>query len=368
MNLMVVLYIFGALMLLVFMIVVHEFGHYIAAKILRFRVKEFAIGFGRPLFKYTRKNGEIFSIRVLPLGGYCAFEGDEDDPAAVPGGASSYQKDPDAIPFNKMAPWKRLIVLFSGGFANMICGVIFAFIVVAAFGYYQHVEVTRIDENSHLVGIVQVGDVVTEINGSQFPLLSNFGVQLGPIPVGEEFYFTLYRENPATGIMERHENVVVRKDVIHTPDGTFRGMGLNFEHAGFANVSFGSAIGYAFVFSWELTKLIFDILWQLITFQISLSNLGGTLSAISVMSDVVSAGILPVLIMIPLISMNLAIFNLLPIPALDGARMVFTGIEWIRGRPVNPDLEGRIHMIGLICLLAFMVIADLNFLIFQRLF
>ena len=118
-----ILYIALAICVLLFMITVHEFGHYTAGKLLKFKINEFSIGFGKALISKTKKNGEKFSIRIFPLGGYCAFEGEDED----------NKENPDA--FNNQKAWKRLIVLFMGAFFNFLSAIIFAVIFLMAFGY-----------------------------------------------------------------------------------------------------------------------------------------------------------------------------------------------------------------------------------------
>ena len=100
-------YVLLAIVILLFMITIHELGHYTAGKILKFKINEFSVGFGKTLFSKTKKNGEVFSIRLIPLGGYCAFEGED-----------TANENSDS--FNAQAPWKRLIVLFSGAFFNFL--------------------------------------------------------------------------------------------------------------------------------------------------------------------------------------------------------------------------------------------------------
>ena len=120
---MYILYLLLALAILLTMVVIHEFGHYIAGKILKFKINEFSIGFGKSLFsRKSKKTGEVFSLRLIPLGGYCAFEGEEE--------GSEHEGA-----FNKQAPWKRLIVLFSGAFFNILSGIIFSIILLCATGY-----------------------------------------------------------------------------------------------------------------------------------------------------------------------------------------------------------------------------------------
>ena len=108
--------------------------------------------------------------------------------------------------------------------------------------------------------------------------------------------------------------------------------------------------------------MMLSFLWLMITGKISLSGVGGPIATVSVMTKSVSTSMLNIFILVPLISINLAVFNLLPVPALDGARMVFVSLEWIRGKPVDPMLEGRIHMIGIIVLFSLVILADINYL------
>ena len=111
-------YILLAIVVLLFMVMIHELGHYVAGKILKFKINEFSVGFGPKLLQKTKKNGEKITLRALPLGGYCAFEGEDEEG----------NETPEA--FNNQKPWKRLIVLFSGAFFNFLSGIIFSFILL----------------------------------------------------------------------------------------------------------------------------------------------------------------------------------------------------------------------------------------------
>ena len=123
-----------ALVILLAMVTVHEFGHYAAGKLLKFRINEFAVGFGPALFKRKKKNGELFSVRLLPLGGYCAFEGeDEENPS------------PDA--FNNKAPWKRMLVLAAGPLMNYVLALLLVIVSLFSFGQLQ-IMATRVSADS----------------------------------------------------------------------------------------------------------------------------------------------------------------------------------------------------------------------------
>ncbi|MDR0462593.1 MAG: site-2 protease family protein [Christensenellaceae bacterium] len=378
---MMFVYVLVAILTLLFMITVHEVGHYLAAKLLKFRVNEFAIGFGKAIFKHTnKKTGEIFSLRMFPLGGFCAFEGEGDagspganktatqtleGPHVGKGGhrTTAVRFTPDGkpiTPFNEMAPWKRLIVLFSGAFFNFICAVVFSIILVGAMGYYQQAKITKVDSASHLNGTLKTGDIVKEVNGKKFTFLNNFQSRIAPFKINEEFKMTIVRDGQT-------KQVTVKKAQIDPIDGErYWALGISSE-VSFIKLGFGGAIEKGFVFSGELVWMMLKLLGQMATFKVSFSQMGGTFSTISVMGQAISTSWMTILILIPLISVNLAVVNLLPIPALDGARMVFVLIEWVRGKPVNPELENRIHMIGLFILFGFMILLDLNYLIFSRL-
>ena len=149
---MIVLYILLAVVVLLVMVTIHELGHYTAGKMLGFKINEFSVGFGPALFSKKRKNGEVFSVRAIPLGGFCAFEGEEE--ASENEGA-----------FMKQKPWKRLIVLFFGAFFNILSAIVFSFILLVSVGY-DVPTVTKVKEvNGNIQQQLQVGDIITEVDG-----------------------------------------------------------------------------------------------------------------------------------------------------------------------------------------------------------
>ena len=143
---MVILYVLLAILVLMFMIMIHESGHYFAGKILKFKINEFSIGFGPAIFTKTMKSGEIFSLRWIPLGGYCAFKGEDED---------EEEGDTEGC-FNTYPCWKLLIVLFSGAFLNFVSGIIFVFVLLLTVGS----------------GVCRVTDVVAT-NGNQDAIFKN---------------------------------------------------------------------------------------------------------------------------------------------------------------------------------------------------
>ena len=148
------IYILLALLVFGLLILIHEFGHYIAGKILKFKINEFSIGFGKAIYSKQLKNGEVFSIRLVPLGGYCAFEGEDEDET----------KAASEKCFNNEAWWKRLIVLFNGAFFNIVSAVIFSFILLISVGSGIPVLSTVTATNGNEL-VLQQGDVVLSVEG-----------------------------------------------------------------------------------------------------------------------------------------------------------------------------------------------------------
>lgn len=421
-----ILYIALAICVLLFMITVHEFGHYTAGKLLKFKINEFSIGFGKALISKTKKNGEKFSIRIFPLGGYCAFEGEDED----------NKENPDA--FNNQKAWKRLIVLFMGAFFNFLSAIIFAVIFLMAFGYADRVQIKSVEVPSSVSAEewLMEGDIVHAVNGveTNFVYDQYFLTMVSDYGVGSstENYFTVsvYRSGKNVDLkiwknwieLGKQETTLDNNSPVFTLDGNTYNIKVYAEEVGGDNVykfykgeyhtgiqtytmnnetslvtidgvsylvnvggvsdindlhsvtlssvkigvitqnyryGFFDAIGRSFVFCFGWAWKILIILWQLICGKLALTTMGGTVTTVVTIAEVTRSNIASLLLLIPLISINLAVFNLLPFPALDGARMVFVLIEIIRGKPINRKVEGTIHFVGLMILLAFVLLVDI---------
>ena len=392
------------------MILVHEFGHYSAGKILHFKINEFSIGFGKAIFSKTKKNGEKFSLRIFPLGGYCAFEGEDEEKS----------NSPDA--FNNQKPWKRLIVLFMGAFFNFLSAVIFAIIFLMAFGYQDKVQVTSVNVPiGYESNWLQKGDIIYAVNGkhTNFVYDEYFTTLIANYDEGENFNVSVLRDGKTIELeifkswfncpskvdndttrrlyalndldysyAVKYESGLYKFYEINNPEKTYTvdfdghvviggakffvnidevsnideitisysKVGINTQNYRYG---FFEAIGQSFVFCFGWAWKILLILFQLISGKILLTSMGGTVTTVVTIAQVTQNNIASLLLLIPIISINLAVFNLLPFPALDGARMVFVLIEMIRRKPINRKIEGTIHFIGLIVLLAFVLLVDI---------
>ena len=374
-----------AVLLLMLMITIHEFGHYITAKILKFKIYEFSIGMGKPLYKKTKKNGEIFAIRMIPVGGYCSFG--EDD-------VTKPDTDPDS--FNNKAPWKRLIVMFSGAFFNFLSAIVFAVVLLSLMGYARVANVGTTFMNKDyetdptqpetitLAEILNIDNkavdsdgnnftfkydddtkmLIETVNGQKMNLFTGTTTILENAHVGDDVKLLVTWQDDAGNIVKRN---VTLQDISQRQWSALSNAAhsLPLDDNIYHNV--GGAILKAVPFSFEIAGMIFEILGKLVTGQLGMNAIGGTVATVSVMgssigeaitSQSVDIAFAQIFYLLTLISINLAVFNWLPIPSLDGARMVFVIIEWIRGKPINRELEARIHTIGIICLLGFVIFAD----------
>ncbi len=345
-------YVLLAVLILLLMITVHELGHYAAGKILRFGIEEFAIGFGPAVFKRKKKSGEVFSIRALPLGGFCAFKGED-------------KEDPDPETFNAKEPWKRIIVLVSGAFMNYILALL---IIVTMFGFYgQPAYVTSVltDDSGYTqeVSFMQ-NDIILSANGKNVYLITDVMSSIEGKTAGEDVEFVVRRKGKDVKTTVRlREDAVFENVEDYRP--LYAALGIDYDNAGirttFVKFGFFQVIGRSFEYSFKLAGTVFTVLGQLLTGRLGVSSLGGTVTMITTTAQAVQTGGFRYLLNIAsFIGVNLAVFNLLPIPALDGARVLFTLIEWIRKKPVNRKVEAVIHTVGLVALLLFSVIVDLQ--------
>lgn len=368
-------YIMLAIVVLLLMVLIHEFGHYIAGKILKFEITEFSVGFGPKLLQKKKKNGELFTLRLIPLGGYCAFAGENEDGT----------DNPKA--FNNQKPWKRLIVLFCGAFFNFLSAIIFSFVALLACGYEQ-LQVKHIDSTSINYTYLQQNDVIYGIEGTKFDfvkddmfnnLISEYVDKTYAKYDGEDLTVEYKFENNGKTyyMVTRDIDFMIRRDgqkltqagkinVVYDTKGKAQGWSMFATNNDNGDISikyyqytFGEAALQAIPFTCRWAWKVLVIFGQLITGQLSIKALGGPITTINSMAKTTMQSFNFLFLLLPLIAVNLAVFNLLPIPALDGFQMIFVIIEWIRKKPVKREVINLINNIGLILLFAFVIVVDL---------
>lgn len=347
-----------AVIILFAMICVHESGHFVAGRILHFKIDEFAIGFGPPVLKRrSKKSGTLFSVRALPLGGYCAFADEGED------GKNAYS-------FNSKKPWQRIIVLLFGAFFNYVLAMIL--VCVAFFAFGQPCYKMGAIKQTEGVGVefsLQEGDVIVGVQGHGVYSSADLIYALKGKAEGEAVAFTVVRSGE-TVVQE----VCLRADCDFKNSSetsklwralgsdTYEGADGNLYWSvgsSYVKYSFFKTIGKSFAYSFKTAGAIFRVLGELITGNLSISAMGGPITTIRLTGQMAVQGLCDFLLVAAYIGVNLAVFNLLPIPSLDGSKVVFCLIEWIFKKPVPRKVESAVHVVGLVLIIAFAVFIDI---------
>ena len=334
-----------AILLFSLLIFVHELGHFVAAKLSGVQVNEFSMFMGPAIAKWQR--GEtLYSIRCLPIGGYCAMEGEDGD-----------SDNPRA--FTAAAWWKRLIILVAGAGMNFIVGVLIVAIVLFCQPYYITPEIVAIEEWSNLGGEsgLQEGDLILEFDGEPIRIYEDFSLATMLLPDGN--HDLVVERNGQRVLLE---DVPMVRQLVEYEDGTQSMLyGISF---GSVQTDAASVPGRIWPTASNYVRSVILSLKMLFTGQAGIKDMGGPVKIVQIMSEVaevsgtVSYAILNLLDFGAMIAINLAVMNLLPIPALDGGRVVglllTTAVEGITRKKIDPKYEGYIHGAGMIVLLAFM--------------
>lgn len=345
-----ILYVLVAILLLGILVTVHEAGHFFAARLTGIAVTEFAIGFGPKILSRTsKKHGTVFSLRAIPFGGFCAFVGEDD-------AEGRHQDDPRAFPRQKV--WKRMFTVIMGPMMNLVL----AFVVAAAYFWIGGVAtITGIDPYiAEVAGTgpayeagIQAGDKILRVNGVDVldgttdTLLGMIsGYQAGDEPLHMEVSRgdTTF-ETDMTPFWDEAEG---KYRVGVTIGGMYR--------VETQKVSLGTSIRQSWNTCVYASGMILDALGDLVTTGEGLDQTSGPVGVVSTVSQQVRTGGFEAFInLLVVISINLGIMNALPIPGLDGSRFLFMVLEAIRRKPVPPEKEARVHLVGMLFLFAVMI-------------
>ena len=341
-----------AILIFSFLIFIHEFGHFITAKLSGVQVNEFAIFMGPAIWK--KQIGEtLYSIRCIPIGGYCAMEGEDTD-----------SDNPRA--FGRAAWWKRLMILVAGAAMNFIVGVLLTAIVLSCATAYVTPQIATVESWSTLncENGLRAGDTVLEVNGKDVDVYQDF--ILATMALEDGNYDILVERNGQQLLLEDVPMVRQKRD----DSGTLY-YGISFR---IAETTAASVPGRIWPTAMSHVDSVIMGLKMLVTGQVSVTEMSGPVGIVDMMSDTAASAdstagaVLSMLDIGALIAINLAVMNLLPIPALDGGRVVAllltTGIEKVTGKKLNPKYEGYIHAAGMILLLGLMAVIMLKDIIF----
>lgn len=328
-----ILTILYTIIMIMLLVMIHEFGHFIVGYKSGIQINEFAVGFGPKLFK-KEKNGIIYSVRCLPIGGFVQFHGEDDD----------LPNDPKA--FNNAPLWKRFFTILAGPAMNIILAIIIAVIALACYGDLN-VTINEVEAGSPAqeAGLMPQ-DIITGINGSRIDFYSEYYTKRDEITSSDTVKITVERDG-------KELDFTVHPKM--TDEGQrLMGVSLIFTRKTFSFFeAFILSFKWIFMFTVQMLQVLFDSLKHLDTSQLS-----GIVGMTQSVNQTVEAGggLENLLRMASLLSLNLGIFNLLPFPALDGGRLVFIIIEKIRRKPVSRKAEGYINFIGLMLLFLLMIL------------
>ena len=350
-----ILSILFAVLIFSFLIFIHEFGHFITAKLSGVQVNEFSMFMGPAIWK--KQIGEtLYSIRCIPIGGFCAMEGED-------------QETDNPRSFQKAAWWKRLIILLAGAFMNFVAGLLILCIVYAPSQGYVAPVISEFEDYATVDDYgLQIGDRFVEIDGSKVLLMNDVSLLL---MLNEGDYHDLVVER--NGELVTFDNFYLERHEVEQKDGS-KAMLCGFSYGQVMEFTFGSKLQYVWYTAVDWIRTVFWSLEMLFTGQAGLSDMAGPVGIVGQMTDVAASSktvldaVMNLLYFGAFIAVNLAVMNLLPIPALDGGRAVAllltTGVEAITHKKIDPKYEGYIHAAGMLLLLGLMAIIMFKDVIF----
>ncbi len=342
------MYIVIAILIFSLLIVVHELGHFFMAKSFGVNVIEFSVGMGPKILKKQGKN-TLYSLRALPIGGSCMMEGEDEET----GSSTSFTAQP---------VWKRLLILLAGPFMNFILGAIVVLILVSQFNFFSGPTITNLSEGFPLEGKdgLMAGDTIVSIDGERVYYADDFVT-----------FMTLAREEPVDMVVMRDGNSVTLNNLplkMRQYDDEARlKYGITFN---IIEATGGEKLKYAAYTTFNYVRLIRVSLAELFSGHVGLNELSGPVGIVDMMNDVgrqsqtVGAALFNMSSFGALIAINLAVMNLLPIPALDGGRIFFMLvtfiIEKISRKHINPKYEGYVHAAGFFLVIGLILVVMVN--------
>ena len=330
-----ILYILLAIFIFGVLVMIHELGHFLMARAFGVGVNEFAIGMGPKIFsKSSKKTGTAYSVRALPIGGFCSMVGEDEE-----------SDRPEA--FGNKKVWQRILIVCAGPLMNILLGFLLMILLVSTSGRLAGTTIGEFDENatSPAAGL-QLEDRVISVNGVR-------------VHTGNELVYEILNQGyePLTLVVERNGEKVTLQNV------TFPGMetkGIRFGSPDFRvygeKPTFSRVLKHSWFRSISTVKMIYDQLFDLLRGRFGFNAVSGPVGITKEIGEAAKSGASTLLYLVIVITINLGVFNLLPIPALDGGRLLFLLIEAVLRRPVNKNVEGYIHFAGLMILFAIMIV------------
>jgi regulator of sigma E protease len=332
---MIILYILLAVLIFGMLIFIHELGHYAAARAFGVPVTEFAIGFGPKLLSHvSKKTGIKYSLRLVPFGGFVSMVGEDEE-----------SDNENAI--NRKPYWQRFIILVSGAFMNLLAGIVAMSILVMTSTTLPSSTIYEFADSAVTPQYgLEADDTIIKVGGTR-------------VHIANDMVYEIMRKGtkPVDITVKRGNETVVLKDVVFP---TITEQGILFGTVDFYVTSevktFGNVLKQSFWRSYSTVKMIWESLFDLVTGKYGLSQVSGPVGVTEAIGEAAQESLPDLVYLCAVISLNLGIVNLLPLPALDGGRVVFLAVDAIRRKPVDPKYEGYVHFVGIILLMALMVV------------
>ena len=345
------------ILILGIVVFVHEFGHYLSAKKAGIYVYEFSIGMGPKIFKFNRKKkvktkkGKIkyvpdetdYCIRLFPIGGFVQMAGEE---------IEVDENIPEEQRFQSKTWGQKMITVSAGVIMNFILAIIVLFIIGLVNGVSLNSTVLdQVDTTKY--PLLVDGDRIISVDGKK---INNYDRLVLELQVHEEKTFVMKVKHKDGSTDE----VKIKPVAVYDDDEKLLGYEYGFGITGEQRHDLVGAIRFAFGKFWSTIEQMFFIILYLITGELSLGMLSGPVGIYNVVGTAAQTGVISLLSLLALISINVGFINFLPLPAFDGGRALFLIIEKIKGSPVNPKIENTIHNISFILLMILMVYITYN--------
>lgn len=325
-----------AIIMFLLLVTIHEFGHFIVAKLSGIKVNEFAVGMGPAI--YSKEKGEtLYSLRILPIGGYCAMEG-EDESSSDP---RSYDNAPAS---------RRFLTILAGPFMNLLLAAIIFSVVIFNTGTAS-TKVGGFSENSKAKEAgIEIGDQILKVNDEKISEFSDISKVLA------KFYEKNDKDLPVEVLVKRNDE---EKSFTVKPyfekNTAFLGISSKLRDVGFFE-----SIGLGFKEMNKNVKMIFAILGNLFTGKLSVKALSGPVGVVKEIGNQANNGLMNLLYFLAYISVNLGVFNLIPFPALDGSKLVTNLYEMITKKKVNKKIEEKVTIVGFVILLSLILLVTIK--------
>lgn len=323
------------------LIFLHEFGHFITAKMFGIRVNEFALGMGPKLWSFTRGETE-YTLRPFPIGGFCAMEGEDEE-----------SSDPRA--FGSQKVWKRIIVVCAGAVMNLLLGLVLMGVLLVQQESYLSTTITGVGSAVTSSQELQKGDRITAVNG--YAVLNDYDFNYAISRYGgEAMTFTVERGGEKLVI----DNVVIDPEKITGKDDGYAFFVQPIPR------TVGSVLDQTWRYVVSIARVVWGGLMDMITGNVGLDAMSGPIGTAEIIGEAATSGktllesLNNLMWIMALITVNLGIFNLLPVPALDGGRLLFLVVEAIFRKPVPAKYEGWVHMAGFVLLMGLMLVVAFN--------